>query len=104
MFASSFKGIKSFNSKSAASAAFSTYKESDFWEPQLRKLRGHGVIHSEKFVWPTQALITQFEADKIIRLCRIEVGMTSNLFEIRMCFTGGLQSPLLRAEGAGLQS
>ena len=61
------------------------------------------MVHSEKFSWPSQALLRQFDADRVIKLCGIEVGMTSNMFEIRLCFTGGLRSPLMRAEGAGLQ-
>ena len=102
MFASSFISVTSAEKNSAA-AAF-PYKQSDFWEPQLRKMRGYGMVHSEKFSWPSQNLLKQLDVDKVIKLCGIELGMTSNLFEIRLCFTGGLRSPLMRAEGAGLQN
>ena len=78
------------------------YTENDFWEPQLKKMRGFGMVHSEKFQWPSQNLLKQLDLNKVIKLCSIELGMTSNLFEIRLCFTGGLRSPLLRAEGAGI--
>ena len=94
MFASSFK---SYSSDKNATANFPTYKQADFWEPQLRKMKGFGMIHSEKFSWPSQSLLKQLDLDKIIKLCGIEVGMTSNLFEIRLCFTNGLRSPLMRA-------
>lgn len=103
MFASSFQSAKTYNDRSMQPTQQQLlYKESDFWEPQLRKLRGYGMVHSEKFSWPSQSLLKQFDADRIIKLCGIELGMTSNLFEVRLCFTGGLRSPLMRAEGAGL--
>ena len=100
MFASSFKSVTSDKNSTASFP----YKESDFWEPQLRKMRGFGMIHSEKFSWPSQNLLKQIDSEKVIKLCGIEVGMTSNLFEIRLIFTNGLRSPLMRAEGAGLQN
>ena len=58
------------------------------------------MVHSEKFMWPTYNTLQQLDMSNIIKLCGIELGMTSNLFEVRLCFTDGLRSPLLRAEGA----
>ena len=72
MFASSFQSVKTYNDRSMQpSQQQLLYKESDFWEPQLRKLRGYGMVHSEKFSWPSQSLLKQFDADRIIKLCGI---------------------------------
>ena len=62
------------------------------------------MVHSEKFLWPSSNLLSELDMTRVIRLSGLELGMTNNLFEIRLCFTGGLRSPLLRAEGAGIQS
>ena len=92
MYASSFK------STDGASDAHYPYKETDFWEPALRKMRGYGNVHSEKFLWPSKNTLKQLDMDQVIKLNGIELGMTSNLFEIRLCFTSGLKSPLMKAE------
>ena len=92
-----FASFKSVNSVTEASYP---YQDIDFWEPQLRKMRGFGMVHSEKFMWPSLNLLKQLDLTKVIKLCGIELGMTSNLIEIRLLFTDGMKSPLLRAEGA----
>ena len=61
-------------------------------------MRAHGMVHSEKFSWPHTAQIRELDLSKVIKLCGIELGMTSNLFQIRLHFTGGIKSPLMRAE------
>ena len=61
-------------------------------------MRGYGMVHSEKFLWPSKNSLKQLDLEQVIRLNGIEIGMTSNLFEIRLCFTNGLKSPLMRAE------
>lgn len=66
-------------------------------------MRAHGMVHSEKFAWPHTAQVRELDLTKIIKLCGIELGMTSNLFQIRLHFTGGLRSPIMRAEGASSQ-
>lgn len=83
---------------------FPTYKDTDFWEPALRKMRGFGMVHSEKFAWPNNSLIKDLDLNQVIKLCGIELGMTSNLFEMRLLFSGGLRSPMLKAEGAGINA
>ena len=66
-------------------------------------MRAHGMVHSEKFSWPHTSQIRELDLTKVIKLCGIELGMTSNLFQIRLHFTGGLRSPMMRAEGAAAQ-
>lgn len=100
-----YASFKSVTSQQQSNASFASgpqypYKETDFWEPSLRKMRGFGMVHSEKFMWPSYNTLQQIDMNKVIKLCGIELGMTSNLFEVRLCFTDGLRSPLLRAEGA----
>ena len=60
------------------------------------------MVHSEKFQWPSHAILRELDLSRTIKLCGLELGMTSNLFQIRLHFTNGLRSPMLRAEGAGL--
>ena len=102
-FAQSFRSNVSMSDLSQVRVNY-PYKELDFWEPQLRKMRGHGMVHSEKFSWPNHTVLKEFDLSKVIKLCGIELGMTSNLYQIRLHFTGGLRSPMLRAEHAGVQS
>ena len=56
------------------------------------------MVHSEKFVWPTPGLVKSLGQTQIVKLCGLEIGVTSNLFEIRLVFTNNIRSPLLRAE------
>ena len=66
-------------------------------------MRAYGMVHSEKFSWPHTSQIRQLDLTKVIKLCGIELGMTSNLFQIRLHFTGGIRSPNMRAEGSAAQ-
>ena len=38
------------------------------------------MVHSEKFSWPSTIALKEFDLSKVIKLCGIELGMTSNLY------------------------
>ena len=101
-FTASLKSISPVNFAEPQRQLNYPYKELDFWEPQLRKMRAHGMVHSEKFSWPNNTIIKELDLTQVIKLCGIELGMTSNLFQIRLHFTSGLRSPIMRAESAGV--
>ena len=74
------------------------------WEPELTKMESFGMRHGVKIEWPTMPQLNKLDIGKICKLKTIEFGYTSNLYEIRLGFTGGAKSVGLKTRVAQSQT
>lgn len=65
------------------------------WEPELTRLPAFGLDSPKKLEWPTQADLKNLPLAQMIKLRSVELSFTSNLYEIKLNFSGGVESSVL---------
>ena len=71
------------------------------WEPALSWVPAFGVEQANQIEWPKLAELKKLNLANTMKLKSIDVGTTSNLYEIVLNFTNGTSSNLLRTPYAG---
>ena len=62
------------------------------WEPALSKSEAFGKPQAKQIEWPSLTQLRKLNNAMVIKLTSIELGYTSNLYEIRLNFSGGVKS------------
>lgn len=77
------------NEVSAVSEVDSANAE-PIWEPELTHLPAFGLESAKKLEWPTKADLKNLPIGNMIKLSSVELSFTSNLYEIKLNFSGNV--------------
>ena len=71
------------------------------WEPALSWVPAFGVEQANQLEWPKLPELKKLNLANTMKLNSIDIGTTSNLYEIHLNFSNGTSSSILRTPYAG---